>query len=73
MTNTNSNVRMYRNTGKFARFHKMCEVTFYVVPCDLFDADTEWAIFSNESAANMFADAMHSIVVREYKHVCIYK
>lgn len=73
MTNINPKIKMLRIVGKRARFHKMCKLTYFTVPFNPWDDDTQWAVFSDECAANMFAHAMHSVVIPESAHVCIYK
>ena len=73
MTTINPKIKMFRNVGKLARFHKMCKLTYFTVPFNPWDDDTQWAVFSDELAANMFARNIHSVVIRESTHVCIYK
>lgn len=73
MTNINPKIKMFRNVGKFCRFTKMCKLTYFTVPFNSWDDDTQWAVFSDECAANMFARNIHSVVIRESTHVYIYK
>ena len=71
MFNNYQNIRMFRNVGRLCRFRKMCKLTYYVVALDSFDYDTDFAVFSDELAARMFAESINSKVDYDWHTVSI--
>lgn len=69
---TNKNIKMYENKGTICEFRKMCECTYFAVPYNPFDYDTDFALFTDEQAANLFAAAIHSEVMVDWHFAYLY-
>lgn len=68
-----NNIHMYVNKGRFVNFYKRCELTYFAVPLNPFDYESEFAVFSDELAASMFAASIHSEVMCDYHVITLWR
>lgn len=67
-----ANIKMYKNRGHVVTWRRMCECTYFAVPLDVDNYDTDFALFTDELAANMFASAIHSEVMTDWHFAYLY-
>lgn len=67
-----ANITIIENTRYcFDTVRKMCECRYFFVAINPDSYTTDFAIFSDELAAKMFADNINSYVDYDYEYVCI--
>ncbi len=67
-----ANITIYEHTRyRFDTVRKMCECRYFFVAISPEDYWTDFAVFSDELAAKMFADNIGSSVDYDYEYVCI--
>lgn len=70
---TYKNCKTYVNKGTICKFRKLCVCTYFAVPFDPSNfLNTEFAVFTDEYAAEIFAFTINSEIVTDKCFVYLY-